>query len=147
MHTIVSRCNTNVPCDWFVHFLCQHSHASWQEKRVDRLPRNHCSFGNLCTPVGFAPTNCDSSPRFDLPGQTPQFDEFDDTSPSTASVCSIFLGRMTTSHPLPRYPRAWQARVSLQVWDWLRLFFCQAARVGRLTPNVRWTPRILDRSE
>ena len=37
---IVSKCNTSVPCDWSVRFLCQHMHGFLPERRVARLPRN-----------------------------------------------------------------------------------------------------------
>jgi hypothetical protein len=146
-HTIVSKCNTKVRCDWFVRFPCRHIDVSQQEKQVDRLPRSHCNSGNLGKQVGFAATIDDNSPRFDLQVQTPRFGEFGGTSRSTASVCSIFLGRMTTSHPLPRRLRARQVRASLQVLDWSRPFFSQETGVGRLTPKVRWIAHILDRSE
>ena len=53
---------------------------------------------------------------------------------------------MTTFHQLPEYLQAQQAKVCLQVSDWLRLFFSQEASVGRLTPKVRWIPRMLERS-
>jgi hypothetical protein len=147
VHTIVSTCNTNVPCDWFVRCPYQHTHVSQQEKRVDRLPRSHCNSGNLCKRVGFAATVCDNSPRFDLRAQTPRFDEFDGTGLSITTVCSIFLGQMTTFHRLPGHLQVRQARGSLQVLDCARLFFSQETRVGRLTPKVRWMPRILERSE
>lgn len=78
-NTIVSKCNPNVPCDWFVRFPCQRIHAFPQEKQADRLPRSYCNSGNLYKPVGFAPTVCDSSPRFGLRAQTPRFGEFGGT--------------------------------------------------------------------
>lgn len=134
---IVSKCNTNVPCDWFARFLCQHIRESGQERPVDRLPRNHCNSDSLCRWVGSVPTICDRLLRFDLQSQMPRFGEFGGTSPSIASVCSTFPGQTTTFHPLPGYRQARRAEASLQVLDWLRLFFSQEANVGRLTPKVR----------
>ena len=137
VHKIVLRCNTNVPCDWSVRFLCQHIRVSPPERPVGRLPRNHCNSGNFCTRMGFAPTVCGRSLRSDLQSQKPRFGEFGGTSPSTASVCSIVPGQMTTFHRLPGHLRARQAGVSLQVLDWPRLFFSQEVNVRRLTPKVR----------
>ena len=53
---------------------------------------------------------------------------------------------MTTFHLLLERLRVRLAKEYLQALDWLRLFFSQAASVGRLTPKVRWMPRILERS-
>jgi len=35
--------------------LCRHNDEFLQERRVDKLPRSRCNFGNLCRRVGFAP--------------------------------------------------------------------------------------------
>ena len=145
-HKIVLSCNTNVPCDWSGHFLYQRIHVFPQERRVDRLPRNHCNFDKLCKLVEFVPKAYDRSLHSDLRLQRLQFGECGDTSPSKASVCSISRGQRTTVHRLPAHLRVRQAKGCLQVSGWFRLFFSQETRVGRLTPKVRCTPRILERS-
>lgn len=126
----VSRYNTNVPCDWSVHFLCQRLDASLQERPVGRLPKNRCNSGNLGRLVGLDSTVFGRWLRSDLRSQKPRFGEFDGTEPSTASVYSIFPGQMTTFHQLPGYRLAQQVRASFQIWDWPRLFLARRSRSG-----------------
>jgi len=139
-------CCTIVPYDSSARFLFQHIDAFLQERRVDTHSRSHCSFDNLYRRLGFAPKACDRLLHRDLQWRRPRFDEFDGTWLSKSSVCSIFHRQMTTFHRLPECHQAQQAKVYLQVSDWLRLFFIQEASVGRLTPKVRWIPRMLERS-
>jgi hypothetical protein len=144
---IVSRCYTNAPCGLFVHCLCQHTHACRRERRVDRLPRNRCSFGKLYSLAEFVPKVYGKWSRYDHQSQMPRFGVSADTSPSKPNVCSTFHRQMTTFHRLPTHLPVRQAGASLQVSDWFRLFFSQETSVGRLTPKVRWMPRMLERSE
>jgi len=53
---------------------------------------------------------------------------------------------MTTFRRLPEYPAVGLAAGSLQVLDFVYLFLSQLVSVLRLTPKVRWMPRILERS-
>lgn len=146
VHSIVSTCYTNVPYDWSVRCLCQRTHGFLQERQVDKLPRNHCSFGKSDRLLEYLPKVCGKSLRFDRQSHRLRFGEFDGTSPSKASACSIFRRQMTTFRLLPEYLQVGLAKAYLQAADWLRLFFSQEANVGRLTPKVRCTPRMLERS-
>jgi len=89
---------------------------------------------------------CDKFADFDLQWHKQESGVSDDTSQSKSSVSASVPAQKTTFHPLREYPLIVQAEASLQCLDFAGLFLSQLVSVFRLTPKVRWMPRMLERS-
>jgi hypothetical protein len=89
--------------------------------------------------VGFTALFADTAMR--LRSQMPQPGVSDDKWRSTTNVCPLFSGQMTIFHPAPTCRLALQVVTYPLLLGWFSLFLSQAAKVKRLTPKARSTPR------
>ena len=145
-HSIVAMCYSNVPCDLSVQFLCQHFDGFLSETPFHRHPRNRCNCDSLYMLRELISITSDKFSHCDLQWHELQFIVFGDTKQSRANVFSSFLIQRTTFHLVPTRHRLGREAKFLSPTDYFCLFFNQLDSVGRLTPNTRCTPRILERS-